>query len=194
MRVPNGLWRVAGVVLAAATLTSCTAADDNPGQSDAEQQAPASTTYELGPRTVRPDEVALSGRPVVDGDTSFSLIGLSAHLKTLIGSHVEFEAKGEFFRIRLVVVNVGRSSVLFDTGRQLLVLADGGTRAPDRPTMMVKRQPDKFDLGAGVRVEFDLYYDVPENAEPAALRAFGGATLTDMKDAEGTDIPLEPVP
>ncbi|MPZ84343.1 MAG: hypothetical protein GEV28_29695 [Actinophytocola sp.] len=194
MRVPNGLRRAAGVMLAAAALTSCTATGDTPEQDASEQRAPASTTYELAPRPVRPDEVALNGRAVVDGDTSFSLIGLSAHMKTLVGSHVEFEAKGEFARIRLVVVNVGRSGVLFDTGRQLLVLADGSTRAPDRPTMMVKRQPDKFDLGAAVRVEFDLYYDVPENAEPAALRAFGGATLTDMKDAEGTDIPFEPVP
>lgn len=194
VRVPNGLWPLAGALLAAAALAGCTAAEDGAGPGDAEPAAPASTTYELGPRTVRPDEVALRGRAVVDGDTSFSLIGLTANLKTLVGSHVEFEAKGEFFRVRLVVVNVGRSSVLFDTGRQLLVLADGDTQAPDRPTMMTKRQPDEFDLGAGVRVEFDLYYDVPVDAEPTALRAFGGATLTDMKDVEGTDIPFEPVP
>jgi hypothetical protein len=177
-----------GVVLAAATLAACSA-----GAEPERPAAPASTTYEQAPRTVRPDEIPLSGEPVKDGDTSFLLIGLSKDMERLVGSHIEFEAEnGQFIRIRLVVVNVGRSGVLFDTDRQLLVLADGTTHAPHRPTMMVKRQPDEFDLGAGVRVEFDLYYDVAPEAEPAALRAFGGPTLTDMKDREGTDIKLDP--
>ncbi|GAB3449575.1 DUF4352 domain-containing protein [Actinophytocola sediminis] len=158
-----------------------------------ERESPASTTYQQDSRPVRPDEVALRGEAVVDGDTSFTLIGLTTDLARLIGSHVEFEPEnGQFIRVRLVVVNVGRSGVLFDTGRQLLVLTDGTTHAPHRSTMMVKRQPDTIDLGAGVRVEFDLYYDVPADAEPAALRAFGGPTLSDMKDAEGTDIPITP--
>ena len=187
MLVPSALRRAAGVVLAATALAGCSATDAAP-----DTPAPTSVTYEHSPRPVRPDEVPLRGDEVVDGETSFSLIGLSEGMKRLVGSHIEFESEaGQFIRVRLVVVNVGRGGVLFDTGRQLLVLADGTTHAPHRPTMMVKRQPDKFDLGAGVRVEFDLYYDVPEDAEPVALRAFGGPTLSDMKDAEGTDIELE---
>ncbi len=151
-------------------------------------------TYELPPQPVRPDEVPLSGKPTVDGDTSFSLIGLTAGMTTLIGSHAEFPARhGQFVRVRLVVENVGRSSVLFDAMRQQLLLADGSTATPDEPTMLTKRQPGEFDLGAGVRVEFDVYYDVAKSAKPTALRAFGGPTLTDMKDLEGTDIPLDPV-
>ncbi|MCT2587135.1 DUF4352 domain-containing protein [Actinophytocola gossypii] len=180
-----------GVLLAVTVLGGCS------GTAEPAPTVPATTaptTYELAPRTVRPDEVALRGEPVVEGSTSFSLIGLSTGMTALIGSHAEFEADGQFVRIRLVVVNVGRSGVLFDTKRQLLVLADGGTHPPHRSTMITKRQPDTFDLGAGVRVEFDLYYDVPVDAEPVALRAFGGGTLTDMKDEEGTDLPLEPVP
>lgn len=191
MRVSRG--RAGGVVLLGALLAGCS----SPGAGEEQPGAPASTThqatYQLPPRTARPDEVALRGEDVRDGDTSFTLIGLTTDLTRLIGSHVEFEAQnGQFIRVRLVVVNLGRSGVLFDTARQLLVLTDGSTHVPHRSTMMVKRQPDKFDLGAGVRVEFDLYYDVPADAEPAALRAFGGPTLTDMKDAEGTDIKIDP--
>jgi hypothetical protein len=182
MRVLEG---VAGLLLVAA-LASCSTAEE-----DATPKAPASTTYEQPPRKVRPDEIPLKGKPASEGDTEFTLIGLSEHMPTLVGSHIEFEAKGQFVRIRLVVVNTGRSSVLFDTQKQLLVLKDGTTAAPDRSTMMVKRQPDKFDLGAAVRVEFDLYYDVPKEAEPTALRAFGGPSFSDMKDAEGRDIKLE---
>lgn len=178
--------RTLGAVTAALVLAGCGTDQDQPAPTE------SSATYELPPRPVRPDEVVLAGEPVVDGDTSFSLIGLSTGMEQLIGSHAEFEARnGQFVRIRLVVVNVGRSGVLFETGHQQLVLADGTTATPDLTTMMVKRQPDTFDLGAGVRVEFDLYYDVAADAEPTALRAFGGPTLTDMKDAEGTDIPLQ---
>lgn len=167
----------AAVVLLA--LTACTA------EPRADKAAP---TYQLEPRKVRPDE-----RPLkidgADGDTGYELIGLS-RTDTVLGSHAEMPAKGEFLRIRLVVTNNGRSSVLFDTARQRLVLADGTTRKPDSEAMLVKRQPGEFDLGSGVRVEFDLYYDVPDGAEPKALRAFGGPTLTDLQDAESTDIPL----
>jgi hypothetical protein len=176
--------RGAAVVLAAVLLVGCSA------PADQQQPSPStSATYELPPRPIRPDEVALPGEEVRDGDTTFSLIGLTTGMKRLVGSHVEFEAQnGQFIRVRVVVVNVGRGGVLFDTARQLLVLTDGTSHAPDQATMTTKRQPGRFDLGAGVRVEFDLYYDVAADAEPAALRAFGGPTLTDMKDAEGTDI------
>lgn len=174
-----------GLILIAVAITSCSTTPA------ADTAAPSSAaTYVEPPRTVRPDEIPLDGKPVRDGDTTFALVGLSEHVPTLVGSHAEIHAKGQFVRVRLVVVNVGRSSVLFDPQRQQLVLDDGSTATPDLPTMMVKRQPAAFDLGAAVRVEFDLYYDVPKDAEPAALRVFGGPTLTDMKDEEGTDIKL----
>lgn len=182
--------RVAGLLLAATLpLSACTSGDtEGPATTTT-----SSATYELPARPVRPDEVPLRGTPVVEGDTSFSLIGLSTGMPSLIGSHAEFESEhGQFVRIRLVVLNVGRSTVLFDTTRQLLLLADGTTAKPNEPAMLVKRQPDHFDLGANVRVEFDLYYDVAKSAKPTGLRAFGGATLTDAKDAEGTDLKLEP--
>jgi hypothetical protein len=175
-----------GLVLIAVAVTGCSTAE-----TPAKAPPSSSATYVEPPRKVRPDEIPLNGKPVQDGDTVFSLVGLSEHMPTLIGSHVEFQAKkGQFVRIRLVVVNVGRSGVLFDPQRQLLVLGDGSTAVPDLPTMITKRQPAQFDLGAAVRVEFDLYYDVAKDAKPVALRAFGGPTLTDMKDEEGTDIKI----
>lgn len=174
---------VALAVLAVAVLGGCSS-HDKPAA------APATPTYELSPRPVRPDEKVLTLPVARDGDTTFQLIGLTTGLPTLVGSHAEFAARGEFDRIRLVVSNVGRSSVLFNARRQQIVLADGTTKVPDGPAMLVKRQPDSFDLGAGVRVEFDLYYDVPKGAQAVALMAYGGPTLTDMKDAEGTKIPL----
>ncbi|KDN21599.1 DUF4352 domain-containing protein [Amycolatopsis rifamycinica] len=160
------------------------------GCSAEQPSSPAPTTYELPPRQVRPDETALKLPPAKNGDTEFALLGLAAGLPSITGSHTEFPAKGQFVRLRLVVTNTGTSSVLFDTGRQLLVDDQGVAHPPEQQAMVIKRQPRQFDLGHGVRVEFDLYWDIPRDRKPAALRAFGGPTITDMKNATGTDIKL----
>ncbi len=160
------------------------------GCSAAEPSTPAPTTYELPPRPVRPDETALKVPPAKNGDTEFMLIGLAANLPSITGSHTEFPATGQFVRLRLVVTNTGTSSVLFDTRRQLLIDDKGAAHPPEDQAMLIKRQPGKFDLGHGVRVEFDLYWDIPKGLKPVALRAFGGPTITDMKNVNGTDIKL----
>jgi hypothetical protein len=167
-------------VVALTLLTGCEAAPSTP--------APA--TYELPPRQVRPDETALKVPPAKNGDTEFTLLGLAAGLPSITGSHTEFAAKGQFVRLRLVVVNTGTSSVLFDTKRQLLVDDRGTTHPPDEQAMLIKRQPGQFDLGHGVRVEFDLYWDIAKDRKPATVRAFGGPTITDMKNLTGTDVKL----
>lgn len=176
--------------LAAAVLTAALAAGlaGCEGSVEPPSKKPAQT-YELPAREVRPDErpLRIAGK---DGDTTFEVIGLTSGLKTLVGSHAEFPAKGRFLRLRMVVSNTGRSSVLFSTKRLRLILADDAVEKPDSPAMLVKRQPDGFDLGPAMRVEFDLYFDVPVGAKAKALRAFGGPTLTDLTDKEHTDIPL----
>ena len=160
------------------------------GCSSSAPSTPPVTTYELPPRPVRPDETALKLPPAKNGDTEFTLIGLAAGLPSITGSHTEFPAKGQFVRLRLVAANTGTSSVLFDTKRQLLVDDKGATHAPDEQAMVIKRQPSQFDLGHGVRIEFDLYWDIPKGTKPVTLRAFGGPTITDMKNVTGTDMKL----
>ncbi|MFD5244087.1 hypothetical protein ACFWIW_06075 [Amycolatopsis sp. NPDC058340] len=160
------------------------------GCSAEQAKPPAKPVYDLPAREVRPDETALHLPPALNGETEFSLIGLAAGLPSLTGSHTEFEAKGQFVRFRLVVTGKGVSGILFDTRRQQLVTDSGAVIAVDNQAMTIKRQPDKFELGRGVRVEFDLYFDLPKEAKPVVLRAFGGPTLTDMKNLEGTDINL----
>ncbi|MEU3765935.1 hypothetical protein AB0E55_12830 [Amycolatopsis keratiniphila] len=160
------------------------------GCSAGEEPPPAKPVYDLPAREVRPDETALHLPPALNGETEFVLIGLAAGLPSLTGSHTEFEAKGGFVRLRLVVTGKGVSGILFDTRRQQLVTDSGAVIAVDNQAMTIKRQPDKFELGRGVRVEFDLYFDLPKEAKPVVLRAFGGPTLTDMKNLTGTDIKL----
>ncbi len=168
-------------VVALMLLTGCEAAQPS---------TPAATTYELPPRQVRPDETALKVPPAKNGDTEFTLIGLAAGLPSVTGSHTEWPAKGQYVRLRLVITNTGTSSVLFDTKRQLLVDDRGATHPPDDQAMLIKRQPAQFDLGHGVRLEFDLYWDIPKDRKPVTLRAFGGPSITDMKNVNGTDMKL----
>jgi hypothetical protein len=179
--------RAALAVLAVLVLAGCS-------PSARTEPAPETTTtrptYELSPRTARPDEIPLKQPSKQDGDTEFVLVGITPKLPSLAGSHIDFNAKGVFYRIRIAATNVGRTTVEFDTRKQLLVTQDGATHIPDDPAMTVKRQPDKFALGANVRIEFDLYYDIPKDAQPKSLKVFGGITLTDQDDATGTDIPL----
>jgi hypothetical protein len=151
--------------------------------------APVTPTYHLSPRPVRPSEKPLAMAPQTQGETEFTLIGLT-QLDVIAGSHAEWQPKGRYVRVRLVVVNTGRSGTAFDTGRQQLVTADGVAHDVDPQAMLIKRQPGQFDLGANVRVEFDLYYDVPRDTRPTALRVHGGPTLTDLKNLEFLDIPL----
>lgn len=175
---------VMAVVLAAA---GC---GDAPVVAGPETSASPAATYPVPPETVRPDEKPLKIPTTADGDTAFTLVGLTTEMPTLIGSHAEFHAKGQFVRIRMSVINNGRSSVQFNARRHVLVDDHKGEHEVDSQAMTIKRQPETLDLGANVRLEYDVYYDVPKDAKPLALRVYGGPTLTDMKDETGTEIPL----
>jgi hypothetical protein len=147
-------------------------------------------TYALTPQAARPDERALRLRPVSDGGTQFTLLGLTTGMTDLVGSHADIKPHGRYTRVRVEMVNNGRTSAVMDIMRQLLFTADGRSHPPDSEAMVIKRQPLNFDLGAAMRVQLDLWYDIPATARPSGMRLFGGATLTDMKDLEGTDIRL----
>ncbi|MFE2751455.1 DUF4352 domain-containing protein [Actinosynnema sp. NPDC059335] len=175
---------VMAVVLAAA---GC---GDAPVVAGPETSASPAATYPVPPETVRPDEKPLKIPTTADGDTAFTLVGLTTEMPTLIGSHAEFHAKGQFVRIRMSVINNGRSSVQFNARRHVLVDDRRGEHEVDSQAMTIKRQPESLDLGANVRLEYDVYYDVPRDVKPLALRVYGGPTLTDMKDEAGTEIPL----
>jgi hypothetical protein len=172
--------RVLGGVVAGVVVAGCA--------STPEPEAPV---YALPDRPVRPGERPLVPVPTTEGDTVFELIGLTTGMPSVLGSHAEWPAKGQFVRVRLVVSNTGRNSVPFDANRQLLLTADGAEHAPDSQAMLIRRQPGRIDIGQTGRVEFDLYYDIPRDAVPAALRAFGGPSLSDFSDTAGVDIAID---
>jgi hypothetical protein len=178
------------VVLVMAVVLAAAGCGDTPVVAGPETTATSAATYPVPVQTVRPDEKPLKIPTTADGDTAFTLVGLTTEMPTLIGSHAEFHAKGQFVRIRMSVINNGRSSVSFDARRHVLIDDREAEHPVDTQAMAIKRQPETIDLGANVRLEYDVYYDLPKDAKPLALRVYGGPTLTDLKDESSTEIPL----
>jgi hypothetical protein len=139
---------------------------------------------------VRDGETALSGTTVRSGDLAFTPIGLRAGMPDLVGSHADIRAKGQFIRIRLVTENRGRTTQTFNSRKQLLVTTDGSTHPPDLDAMLVKRQPDSIDVGSAVRIELDLWYDVPRDDRVRALRLVGTPSVGAVSDPPGVDVAL----
>jgi hypothetical protein len=135
-----------------------------------------SPTYRLPPRPVRDGETPLPYRPVTDGRIVFAVIGFRANMSSVVGSHADWPAKGQFVRARVLVENGYPTFHTIVMGKQLLVTTDGATHTIDENGMRIERQPSDFELGAHDRLEFDLLYDIPKQAKARSLRLFGGPT------------------
>ncbi|MER7131941.1 DUF4352 domain-containing protein [Streptosporangium saharense] len=172
-----------GAALTAALLTACSA-----------QPSPVPTaptpTYQLTPRPVRPGERPVTAAPVTDGDTRFQVIGLQTGLSEFVGSHGEWRAKGQYVVVRIVADNPGRTNSRFVAGRQRLLTADGTAHAVDRFAQAIKRQPDALPLGAEVRIEMDLWFDIPTDAKVTGVRLYGDPPLGVGGTTRGATVPL----
>ncbi|MEV8631524.1 DUF4352 domain-containing protein [Streptosporangium sp. NPDC051023] len=174
-----------GATLSVALLTGCS------GQGAA-APAPSSPTptYRLTPRPVRPGERPITAAPVMDGDTRFQVIGLQTGLSEFVGSHGEWQAKGQYVVVRIVADNPGRTNSRYDAKRQKLLTADGAEYGIDRFAQAIKRQPDTLPLGAEVRIEMDLWFDVPKTAQVIGIRLYGDPPLGVGGTTKGVTVPL----
>jgi Domain of unknown function (DUF4352) len=186
--VRNPLILFTGAAIASsAVLAGCTGTD--PARS-ASPTATPTPTYELPPRPVRPSERPIAAQPVNDGDTRFQVIGLQTGLSGFFGSHAEWQAKGQYVVVRIVVENPGRANSRFLAKRQKLITADGATHNVDDFAQAIKRQPDTLPLGAEVRIEMDLWFDIPKEAKVTAIRLFGDPPLGSRTATDGAEVPL----
>lgn len=153
-------------------------------------QGRPTATYELPPRPVRDGETAVRTGTVRSGDIAFTVIGFRAAMPELVGSHADMRPRGAYARARLVIENLGRTTGLLSMDKQLLVGADGRAHRPDQQAMLIKRQPLEFELGAAVRLELDLWYDLPAATDPAALRLFGTPGVGAVSDPPPVEVKL----
>ena len=130
----------------------------------------ASPTYLEAPRTARPFETPLATASATGQNVIVTVLGVRAHLTSLIGTHAEWLPKGEYERLRVALDNGSSTFRDFPTERLLLVTADGAAHEPDYDAMNIARQPTVATVPAQGRLEMDLWYDVPAGSQVRALR------------------------
>ncbi|RMI37028.1 DUF4352 domain-containing protein [Actinomadura harenae] len=148
------------------------------------------TGYTLPSEKLRDGEKAQRNRTGRSADMQFTVVAYTDGISTILGTHAEMKPKGQFVRIRLLCVNVGRDIQVFDTWAQRLVLSDGSQLGADVNSTMVKRQPERLSVGANMRAEFDVWFDVPKGVTVKSVRLFGSPTVGMVTDPAPAVIPL----
>ncbi|MEW2356665.1 DUF4352 domain-containing protein [Spirillospora sp. NPDC029432] len=146
--------------------------------------------YEIPAERARDGERVLRGRTGRSSDLEFTVLGYRDGMREILGTHAGMRPKGRYVRVRLLVVNRGRDIQVFDTWKQLLHTGDGRTHTPDVNATMVKRQPERLSVGAAMRAEFDLWYDLPGEAAVRGLRLVGSPTVGAVSDPRPAEIRL----
>ncbi|MEV4254268.1 DUF4352 domain-containing protein, partial [Spirillospora sp. NPDC049652] len=146
--------------------------------------------YTLPAEKLRDGEKAQKDRTGRSSDMLFTVVAYTDGIATILGTHAEMNPKGQYVRIRLLCVNTGRDLQVFDTWAQRLVLTDGRRIGADINSTMVKRQPERLSVGANMRAEFDLWFDVPKGAKVKSVQLYGSPAVGMVTDPPPADIPL----
>ncbi|WP_433192357.1 hypothetical protein ACQP1G_27000 [Nocardia sp. CA-107356] len=88
----------------------------------------------------------------------------------LFGTHAEWLPKGQLVRIRVAITNTDNT---FHTTRTTDYQLDDAAEVAhpvSNDAMAIKRQPTDVTIGAGNRLELDLWYDIPLDTAPKLLR------------------------
>ncbi|MEU4825656.1 DUF4352 domain-containing protein [Actinomadura sp. NPDC023710] len=146
--------------------------------------------YKIPAEKAREGEAVPEGKTGKSADMRFTVVGFREAMTDVMGTHASMNAKGAFTRVRVLAVNTGRDIQVFDTWRQRLVTTDGATHSPDVNATMIKRQPERLSVGASMRVEFDLWFDVPRGARTRAVRLYGSPPVGATTDPAPAEIKL----
>ncbi|MBX6386496.1 MAG: DUF4352 domain-containing protein [Microbispora sp.] len=175
---------------AIALVPICSACSGGPAASGGAASPSVTPTYVLPQETARFGETVIRPSPAVDGMTRFWLIGFRDGMPSLLGSHAEWPAKGRFARARIVLQNTDRTYAKFEAKRQVLVASDGREFHVDNSAQEIKRQPDEIMVGSFVRMEFDLWFDVPKDARITKLRLYGEPPFGSVTPTKGVEFPI----
>ncbi|GAA4230788.1 hypothetical protein GCM10022254_26450 [Actinomadura meridiana] len=179
-------WAPAAIVLGSAVVAAAVAL---PGGSGSEH-ATTTPTYHLPAEKVRESEAVPEGKTGRSADMLYTVIGFREGMTEVMGTHAAMESRGTFTRIRLLAVNAGRDIQVFDVWQQRLVITGGKVLSPDVNATMIKRQPERLSVGAAMRVEFDLWFDVPRGAKVGAVRLYGSPPVGAVSDPDPAEIAL----
>ena len=177
--------------IAAATWPATAGADSAKTASGAAKTATGSATGPtLAPdpvnETLRPKEIVLpSQSPYTSGKIVVEPLRLTCGLSTIVGTHGEQEANGQYCLIRIALTGEDTFTHTFDVRKTALTTTAGASIPVEYSAQEVKRQPLEITpVGSYDRYEFDIYYDVPRDA------TVNGFTFSDGEGGPTVRAPL----
>lgn len=112
---------------------------------------------------------------VTDGPFSFRVVSWRCGLKAVVGDHADWLPDGQYCRLRVRVENTGPRVANYDTSLQEVVEADGTAYAADLNSTQISEQPTTMAVSGRAALEFDIWFEVPDDADIVAARFHGGS-------------------
>ena len=133
---------------------------------------------------LRPSEQPGPEASVTTGNITYRVLGWRCGILAVQGDHADWLADGQYCRVRLRMTSADRYVHIFSAERQRLVTADGERHPVNLNAMQIQDQPARTEARPIAVLEFDIWFDIPPDAEPAALELFGES------DGQGERVPL----
>ncbi|MQY16749.1 hypothetical protein SRB5_69520 [Streptomyces sp. RB5] len=119
--------------------------------------------------TLREDEHPLDGKEHRSGLILFRPLGIRCHIEVITGTHLDYYPKGQLCRIRVAATMTGSTFATIDNRLHRLVLDNGTKTEIDWQVTQIKRQPAETEVAALGTTVYDLWFDIPRNAQPVRL-------------------------
>lgn len=134
------------------------------------------------PEPTATPEPGTRGQPTLtDGPLEFEALDAECDLIAVRGDHADWLAEGRYCRIRLAVTNTDRYVHDHDATRLEVYDEAGATYEANLNATQIADQPTVIEIKVGNRLEFDAWFDVPENARIVALGVAGSETRVDLR-------------
>lgn len=121
---------------------------------------------------------------VETGAISYRVVGWRCGIQAVQGDHADWLADGQYCRVRVRMTSADRYVHVFEAAPQTLVTAGGARHRANLNAMQISDQPTRTEARPAAVLEFDLWFDIPPDAQPAAVMLFGES------DDEGERLPL----
>ncbi|MCF2530441.1 DUF4352 domain-containing protein [Yinghuangia soli] len=145
-----------------------------------------------GDPRLHPDknDLIVHAAPVRSGEIEMEVRTLQCGLEFTTGTHAEAMARGQFCAVRVTFHNDQPVTADIDTRRQELVLDDGSVVQTGNEVMQIKRQLRTQSVGGRNVITLDLWYDIPVDRHPKAIRLISEPDLRGHEPPRPVDVPL----
>ena len=123
---------------------------------------------------------------VTTGDITYQVLASRCGILAVQGDHADWLADGQYCRVRMRMSSADRYVHPFAAADQVVVTADGQRIAANLNAMQIQDQPTRTEARPLAVLEFDLWFDIPEDATAVAVELHG------QDDTAGARVDLMP--